>query len=116
MTTTDVHTTARSGEGQAERAGRTGHRVHPTDRWSWVWLLVGAALLSVASLQTLVPVAAWLAPVFLLRFVRTQRALVGLPAVAVATCLAMLVALRDGFLPIPGWRRVRAVHRGSRGG
>jgi apolipoprotein N-acyltransferase len=102
MTTTDVHTTARPGEGQAERAGRTGRRVHPTDRWSWVWLLVGAALLTVTSLQTLVPVAAWLAPVFLLRFVRTQRALVGLPAVAVATCLAMLVALRDGFLPIPG--------------
>jgi apolipoprotein N-acyltransferase len=102
MTTTDVQVTTPSGGGEVGRARRTGRRIHPAGRWSWVWLLVGAALLPVTNLQTLVPVAAWLAPVFLLRFVRTQRAVVGLPVVALVTCLAMLVALRNGFFPVGG--------------
>jgi len=45
-----------------------------------------------------VPLAAWLAPVFLLRFVRSQRALVGLPALGIAGYLATLFAIR-GFWP-----------------
>ena len=51
-------------------------------RRTWLWLLIGALLLPVTNLQTLIPVAAWLAPVFLLRFTRAQRPWVALPIVA----------------------------------
>jgi apolipoprotein N-acyltransferase len=87
---------------------RSGARsVSPRERrWSWIWLVVGAALLPFANLQTLVPVAAWLAPVFLLRFSRSQRPLVGLPVLVVSMYGALLVSLRDGFFPVvdgPGY-------------
>jgi apolipoprotein N-acyltransferase len=65
-------------------------------------LAVGAVLLPVTNLQTLVPVAAWLAPVSLLRFVRTRRARVGLPVLVVVMTLTALVALRNGFFPAAG--------------
>ena len=69
-------------------------------RWSWIWLLVGTMLLPFANLQTLIPVAAWLAPVFLLRFSRSQRLLIGLPVLAGAMYCALLVGLRNDFFPI----------------
>jgi apolipoprotein N-acyltransferase len=69
-------------------------------RWSWVWLLVGTMLLPFANLQTLIPLAAWLAPVFLLRFTRCQRPLVGLPVLAVAMFFALLIASRNDFFPV----------------
>jgi hypothetical protein len=49
--------------------------------------------------QTAVPVAAWLAPVFLLRFARSQRLRIAMPALANVNSMAMLVALRNGFFP-----------------
>ena len=73
----------------------------PGDRFAWLWLIVGAVLLSVGSMQTVVPLAGWLAPVFLLRAVRTRRALVVLPGLAIAGYLATLIAMR-GFFPMPG--------------
>jgi apolipoprotein N-acyltransferase len=72
----------------------------PQDRLSWVWLLLGAALLPVSNLQTLVPVAAWVAPVFLMRFTRGQRARVGLPVLIVVMSGAALIGLRGGFFPV----------------
>ena len=75
-------------------------------RWSWLWLLVGTVLLPFANLQTLIPVTAWLAPVFLLRFSRSQRPLVGLPVLVVAMSCALLIGLRNGFFPVvdgPGY-------------
>jgi apolipoprotein N-acyltransferase len=66
-------------------------------RWSWAWLLLGAALLPFTFFQTVIPVAAWLAPIFLLRFVRTQRARVALPLVALVGYGATLLALRGVF-------------------
>jgi len=71
-----------------------------------VWLLVGTVLLPFANLQTLIPLAAWLAPVFLLRFSRSQRALVGLPVLVLAMSGALLVGGRNGFFPVgdgPGY-------------
>jgi apolipoprotein N-acyltransferase len=102
MTTRDLDTRAVSGSSGPGRAGRTEGRSRPTDRWSWLWLVVGAALLPWTNLQTLLPVAAWLAPVFLLRFVRTQRARVGLPVLVLVMSLTALVAVRDGFFPMAG--------------
>lgn len=79
---------------------RTGPRPHPVSRWSWLWLLVGAGVLPFASMQTLIPLAAWVAPVFLMRFTRSQRPAIGLPVLVVAMCLALLVGVRDGFFPM----------------
>ena len=64
----------------------------PLDRRSWLWLILGAALLSFGTIHTDLPLAAWLAPVLLLRFVRTQRALVGLPVIALASGAALALA------------------------
>ena len=68
-------------------------------RFSWVWLAVGTALSPFINFQTAVPVAAWLAPVFLLRFARSQRLRVAVPVLVVVNTVAMLVALRHGFFP-----------------
>jgi apolipoprotein N-acyltransferase len=51
-------------------------------------------LLPFTMFQTILPIAAWLAPIFLLRFVRTTRARVALPVIAIVGYLATLVALR----------------------
>jgi apolipoprotein N-acyltransferase len=49
-----------------------------TDRLAYLWLVIAAALLFFAAGRWAIPLAAWLSPVFLLRFVRTQRLLTGL--------------------------------------
>jgi apolipoprotein N-acyltransferase len=79
----------------------------PTDRLAWLWLIIGAVLIAFASLQPSLPLAAWLAPVFLLRFVRTRRARVGLSLVALAQCVALGINWSIGTAPnailaIPG--------------
>ena len=52
----------------------------PTDRLSWLWLLFGFLLTPFLTWQTVIPLAAWVAPLFLLRFERTsRRALISLP-------------------------------------
>lgn len=66
-------------------------------RTAWIPLLIGALLLPFAQLQTTVPLAAWLAPVLLLRFARTARARMWLPVLVLVTCLAQTVALRGIF-------------------
>ncbi len=78
----------------------TDSSASPRDRLSWVWLLLGAALLPVSNLQTLVPVAAWMAPVFLMRFTRGQRARVGLPVLIVVMSGAAWIGMRGGFFPV----------------
>jgi apolipoprotein N-acyltransferase len=75
-------------------------------RWPWIWLVVGTALLPFATLQTLIPMTAWLAPVFLLRFTRSQRLLVGYPVLVLAMSGALFIGLRNGFFPVvdgPGY-------------
>jgi len=70
-----------------------------TSRWSWLWLVIGAALLPFTSIQPSLAIAAWLAPVFLLRFVRTQRARVGLPVLALVQSVALGVNWYIGSTP-----------------
>ncbi len=60
---------------------------------SWFWLPPAAVLLLFANGRNAVPLAAWLAPVLLLRFVRKQRLIIGLP-VAYLVCV---IALRFQF-------------------
>ena len=67
------------------------------ERLSWLWLLIGFLLLPFTTIQTVIPLAAWLAPVFLLRFVRTsRRARTALPLIFAAYALGILIAMRGG--------------------
>ncbi len=74
-------------------------RTHPTDCRSWLWLVIGAAVLFFSSIGPSFPLAAWLAPVFLLRFVRTQRARIGLPLLAVAQAVTVGMNWSIGMAP-----------------
>jgi apolipoprotein N-acyltransferase len=47
------------------------------DRWSYLWLLLGA-LFFICGVRWAVPFAVWLSPIFMLRFIRTQKPLWGL--------------------------------------
>jgi apolipoprotein N-acyltransferase len=73
----------------------------PRDRLAWLWLAIGAALLPFAHIQTVWPVAAWLSPVFLMRFARTQRPALGLPLLLLAQVLATAFGLRNDFTTLP---------------
>jgi apolipoprotein N-acyltransferase len=72
----------------------------PSDRSSWLWLIVGAALLPFISFQTTMPLAAWLAPIFIIRFARSQRAAIALPVIALVGAAAGAIAAR-GFFDSP---------------
>jgi apolipoprotein N-acyltransferase len=70
---------------------------------SWLCLILGALFLPFAHVQTVLPIAPWIAPVFLIRFLRTQRVRVGFPALFVAYAIAAAISLRNGFIdPPPG--------------
>jgi apolipoprotein N-acyltransferase len=71
-----------------------------SDRFSWLWLVVGAALLPFISFQTTMPLAAWLAPIFIIRFARTQRAAITFPVIALVSAAAGAIAAR-GFFDSP---------------
>ena len=71
------------------------------DRLSYLWLALGIALLPFSAFEWAIPLAAWLAPVFLLRFVRTQPLLRGLLLVLLANALVWGFAL-PGLLIISG--------------
>lgn len=78
---------------------QNGQRLN-ISRWRWLWLAIGAILLPFTAFQTVMPIAAWLAPVFILRFARTsRRGLTSLPLVVLAYTTAYLVAFRHGFVP-----------------
>ena len=68
---------------------------------SWTWLFAGAALLPFTQFQTILPPAAWLAAVFLLRFSRTQRARVALPVLALVHYGAAVISMRGGLVSNP---------------
>jgi apolipoprotein N-acyltransferase len=67
------------------------------DRLSYLWLAIGAILLPFAHFQTIWPLAAWLSPVFLMRFGRTQRLAVGLPLIVLTECIGAAIGQRNGY-------------------
>lgn len=67
-------------------------------RSPWIWFGLGTALLPFAPFQTVVPIAAWLAPILLLRFARSKPARIWVPAIASSGYLATVVGTR-GFFP-----------------
>lgn len=66
----------------------------------WWCLAVGAAALPFTQLQTVMAFAAWLAPIFLLRFARITPVVVWLPVLALVSYAAASIALR-GIFPLP---------------
>src|ERR1700733_15178513 len=68
---------------------------------SWLWLAVAAALLLFSNGVNTIPLAAWLAPLFLLRFVRQQSFKIGVPLVYLLLVAAFAFQFR-GMVPIPG--------------
>ena len=91
----------------------TGKRLQPRDSRpkeiqakasllpSWVWLIPAAILLPFANGASNIPMAAWLAPFFLLRFVRMQRLWVGLAVTYLALIVAFAFQFR-GMWPLSG--------------
>lgn len=69
---------------------------------AFIWLGLGSALTLIANGKWAVPVAAWLAPVFILRFVRLQKPTRGLLWGVLATTLPSLLAWQ-GMVPVPRW-------------
>lgn len=67
----------------------------PADRVAWLWLLVGLLALPFTFYQTVIPLAAWLAPIFLLRFSRAaRRAWIALALIFLAYAVGILIGLR----------------------
>ena len=71
------------------------------DRLSYLWLALGILLLAFSTPRWTIPLAAWLFPVFLLRFVRTQPLWRGMLLLLLAGALVQEVALQ-GVFPFSG--------------
>ena len=69
---------------------------------SFLWLVLGAVLWAAYIPSTAVPVAAWLALVFLLRFSRRQKPLIGLPILAVTFVVIEILTNQGMGLIWPG--------------
>lgn len=69
------------------------------DRWSYLWLALGTVLTVFSTGQWTVPVITWLGSIFVLRFMRSQRALRGY----VLVWLTNLVAVSIAWWPILGY-------------
>ena len=67
-------------------------------RNNWLWLLAGLAFFLISNGRWIVPAAAWLAPIFLLRFTRSARSWVHLLALLTLMCVAARVMLY-GIIP-----------------
>jgi apolipoprotein N-acyltransferase len=67
------------------------------DRLSYLWLALGILLFAFSTPRWTIPLAAWLFPVFLLRFVRTQPLWRGMLFLLMAGVLVQEVALQGVF-------------------
>ena len=70
----------------------------PQDRWSYLWLSIGTGLLLFSNGRWMIPLATWLAPIFLIRFARTRPAIKGLGLLLVTNVLASLF-FWQGIIP-----------------
>jgi len=71
-----------------------------SDRWSYLWLAIGTLL----SFFWRVPLVWWLSPIFLLRFMRTQKVWRGFVLIWLSTFVTASVSLYDmmnAFMPSP---------------
>ncbi len=66
------------------------------DRWSYIWLAIGTLL----GFLWAIPLTMWLAPIFILRFVRTQKTWVGFLLAWLSSFLVIGITFREA-LPLP---------------
>jgi apolipoprotein N-acyltransferase len=88
---TKIETPAGKPQATTTRATRAG---------SWIPLIVAIVLLPFANGANTIALAAWLAPLFLLRFIRAQRIIVGVPLVMAVQVAALAIQYR-GMVPFP---------------
>jgi apolipoprotein N-acyltransferase len=70
-------------------------------RLALLWIILGAVLMAFANGRWTVPAATWLAPVFVLRFMRIQKPGRGLVATLLVLIAAYSIAWK-GMIPLPG--------------
>jgi apolipoprotein N-acyltransferase len=80
---------------------RTITPMRTSDRLSYLWLAIAAVLFVFYDGRWAIPLAAWLAPLFLLRFVRTQRPLFGL-LLAWLVRFAVVATVPSGIVLLSG--------------
>jgi apolipoprotein N-acyltransferase len=66
------------------------------DRWSYLWLGIGTLL----GFFWIVPLVNWLSPIFMLRFMRTQKTWRGFLLIWLSSFITLGITLRE-FLPLP---------------
>ena len=79
-----------------ERAGTT----ILADRWSYLWLIIGTLL----GFLWQIPLVWWLTPIFLIRFMRTQKVLRGFLLIWLSTFLTAAIAMygiMNALMPAP---------------
>ena len=86
---------------QLQQKTSAQRRDRPAGSPWWLWLGIATVLLLFSNGATTIPLAAWLAPVFMLRFVRGQSLKVGLPLAYVVQVGAFALQFR-GMVLIPG--------------
>ena len=84
-----------------DRNSKRDRKARLTDRSPWFWLLLAAALLVVADGRNTVAVAAWLAPVCLMRFMRMRTLGYAVSGAFAVRLITFMIAER-GMIPIPG--------------
>ena len=75
-----------------------------SDRWSYLWFVIGAVLSLFSTGQWSIPLVAWLQPIFFIRFMRTQKAFKGFILVWLATFVTGAIAwwnILGYMMPIP---------------
>jgi len=70
------------------------------DRQSYIWLAIAALLLIFANGSWIIPVASWLGPVFMVRFLRGQKPLKGLLIGYIVLASLFFISWK-GVAPIP---------------
>jgi len=68
---------------------------------SYLWLIVGAILLLFSNGNWIVPFAAWLSPIFIIRFLRTQKSSWHILICAIVYTIVFCIAWQ-GLIPFPG--------------
>lgn len=68
------------------------------DRFSFLWLTLAFGILLFSNGMQIIPVATWIGPLFLLRYIRTQKSWVGLLIGYIASTVAFTIYWRPAFL------------------
>lgn len=77
-----------------------GHAIEISKRWSFVWLFLSLLMFLVSGGKWVLPLAAWLAPLFMLRFIRLQSIWFGYFIASATLCIPAYFSLQD-MIPLP---------------